>query len=800
MFFTIERGGSELWTSDGTADGTGLLKDFHGGEAYGDVDHLVTLGNTLYFTGDVVGSGFELWKSDGTQEGTVLVADIWPGPGSSDAHVVATVGDTLYLAADDGLLGEELWKSDGTAAGTTLVRDISPRTRGSYPNILANVGNTLYFTAHVGGDRQALWRSDGTAAGTLRVSQVGTSPLSPYISSAVAVGDDLYVSVSSNGDPQELWRSDGTSAGTYMVRQFPRGEGTPSTRFRLLAAFGDELLFEANDGTTGVELWKSDGTESGTTLVKDINLGSGSSYPNMVVVIDGTAYFTTENGVNGRELWRTDGTEAGTHLVYDIQPGPGSGVLSWYLTDFRGELFFVADDGQAGPALWKSDGTAIGTVLVRELPIQDAMLGARYFVAADGYLFFRLWGSQAGLWRSDGTRDGTMRLGPYDPPHDDFYMPPVGIDDTLFFGGHDPTRGKELWKSDGTPEGTVLVTYVELPTNSYSTSGHFTNFNHTPFFTTGDLWKSDGTEAGTVLAGTIGTPGRWASISNMRAVGNNLFVVANDWLHGQELWIVRGASVTGRHAFYNNSTFDGNDPAANAADDAAIAPHKTALLPGQTAGFANYTSFSKGLNGIMIDVANLWDTPTADDFVFRIGNNNSPDSWLPAPPPESITVRAGAGVNGSDRISIVWADGAIAKTWLEVTLLPGSRTGVPAPDVFYFGNAIGETGNTTASAVVNSADEALTRLNGRGAANPAPIDFRFDFNHDGLVNAADQALARLNASNALSALRLIVPIASTANAGDPDLSSLADGMLSTESLDQRTRELARRAARQRFAK
>jgi hypothetical protein len=285
----------------------------------------------------------------------------------------------------------------------------------------------------------------------------------------------------------------------------------------------------------------------------------------------------------------------------------------------------------------------------------------------------------------------------------------------------------------------------------------------------------------------------------VRVFNNNLYIVDEDHLFGQELWIMRGASVAGRHVFYNNSAFDGDDPAANAADDAAIAPDKTALLPGQTAGFANYTSFSKGLNGIMIDVANLWDTPTADDFVFRIGNNNSPDSWLPAPPPVSIAVRAGAGANGSDRISIVWADGAIARTWLEVTLLPGSRTGVPAPDVFYFGNAIGETGNTTANAVVNSADEALTRLNGRGSGNPAAIDFRFDFNRDGLVNAADQALARLNASNALSALRLIVPVASTAVAGDPEIGSLADGMLSAEGLDQSTRELDRRAARRRVA-
>ncbi|HYW79673.1 MAG TPA: lamin tail domain-containing protein, partial [Thermoguttaceae bacterium] len=43
------------------------------------------------------------------------------------------------------------------------------------------------------------------------------------------------------------------------------------------------------------------------------------------------------------------------------------------------------------------------------------------------------------------------------------------------------------------------------------------------------------------------------------------------------------AEVIGRHVFYNNSQFDGLDAAANAADDAAIATDKQALLAGEVA-------------------------------------------------------------------------------------------------------------------------------------------------------------------------------------------------------------------------
>ena len=144
--------------------------------------------------------------------------------------------------------------------------------------------------------------------------------------------------------------------------------------------------------------------------------------------------------------------------------------------------------------------------------------------------------------------------------------------------------------------------------------------------------------------------------------------------------------VTGRLVFYNRSAWDGNDPAANANDDNAIAPDKTALLPGGTATFANYTSYSRGLNGIMVDIANLPGTPTASDFTFKVGNDNTPALWSAAPAPASITVRAGAGTGGSDRVTLIWNDNnldgvvdaneAVANQWLQVTVKATANTGL----------------------------------------------------------------------------------------------------------------------------
>ena len=212
------------------------------------------------------------------------------------------------------------------------------------------------------------------------------------------------------------------------------------------------------------------------------------------------------------------------------------------------------------------------------------------------------------------------------------------------------------------------------------------------------------------------------------------------------------ANVTGRYIFYNNSLFDSYDPATNAADDGAIAPDKAALLPGQTATFANYTSYSQGINGIIVDIDSLTGVPGAPDFQFRIGNSSDPSSWAPAPAPSSIAVRSGAGTGGSDRMTLIWADNLIEKQWLQIIVLSTSTTGLPVDDVFYFGNAVGEAGNDPTNALVNDYDFVLTRDN---HLNPAPINFNYDYNRNGLVDTVDESITLNNQTNFFNALRLI---------------------------------------------
>jgi len=213
--------------------------------------------------------------------------------------------------------------------------------------------------------------------------------------------------------------------------------------------------------------------------------------------------------------------------------------------------------------------------------------------------------------------------------------------------------------------------------------------------------------------------------------------------------------VVARWAFYNNSAYDGSDAGTDPRDDAAVATDKTALLPGQVASFANYTSFDRGLNGIFVDLAGLPDgiTPEAGDFVFRMGNDNDPAAWPLAPDP-AVTVRADAGENGADRVTIRWEDRALRNRWVQITVHAG-RLGLLQDDVFYFGNAVAEAGNSAAQAQVTATDLLLARNNPRNFLHPAAVDFAYDYNRDQRVNATDVLLARNNQTNFLTALRLL---------------------------------------------
>lgn len=229
------------------------------------------------------------------------------------------------------------------------------------------------------------------------------------------------------------------------------------------------------------------------------------------------------------------------------------------------------------------------------------------------------------------------------------------------------------------------------------------------------------------------------------------------------------ATIVGRQLFYNNSKFDRNAPGVDG-DDLAIATDKLAYLPGAgVATFNSVSSYARGINGLMIDIAGAHGPLSPADFVFTLGAGGDPNGWLAAPVPSGFTVRWGAGVGGSDRVEIVWPDGAVRDTWLQVRIkanattrlvgaFPDESGGDSLGDVFYFGSKLGDTGVGNESAFVTSAADELFIRNHTGSRIQRPIWDPSDHNRDGTISAGDILVSRMAISTgALEKLNLPGP-------------------------------------------
>lgn len=206
--------------------------------------------------------------------------------------------------------------------------------------------------------------------------------------------------------------------------------------------------------------------------------------------------------------------------------------------------------------------------------------------------------------------------------------------------------------------------------------------------------------------------------------------------------------VATRGVFYVGAT--GASASSNLASD------KTPLLPGQSSSFANYTNYSLGLNGLVVDVAGLPASATASQMLsslrFASWNGIAAGGFatLPADAIPTVTMLGSVGAGSAGRIQITFPNNTIRNTWLRVTVIANAITQLPVDDVFYFGNVIGDVnaGNTTSRLRVNATDTGAVRSNQSIGSESASILNIYDLNRDGRVNATDTGIVRSNQQTA----------------------------------------------------
>ncbi len=589
--------GESLWKSDGTSDGTVEIKIVGG-----DLDNFFNFNGTLYFSGGSVpnGNGAEPWKSDGTTTGTVMIKDLTPGfnEGYADSSYPRNwlnhKGKLYFIAAN------AIWNTNGSAAGTIALEqgfmrsmtsagdhlflssslqwnspvrlmkrnpDVAqaaieiirpgPGSGDASPSAVVEFNGALFFAGSDGFTGQELWKFENDQA-TL-VKDIFPGPNGSFISGLTSVGSRLFFNASGPVGQSGLWTSDGSTAGTVFLKNVRMG-ATPGEPF--LTQVGDFWYFRGGD-TEGWELWKTDGTVSGTVRVRDIYPGTtyeygygffkNSSSPSGLVNFQGTLYFAATDAAGGRELWKSDGTESGTVVAVDLWPGfepysdyvYSSGVNGLVL--FKDAMYFSARN-ENGSGLWRSDGTPEGTSLVKGQ--SPTMSSPRGMTIVGNDLFFAAYDSVVGeeLWKSDGTTDGTQRVRDIRPGSPSSQLQNItNVNGTAFFTADDGMHGRELWQSDGTAAGTRLVRDIYVgsnPNNSrpYSSDPtNLTNLNGVLFFSANngihgrELWRTHGTAPGASLAANIQPGAASSNPAEFSVINNVIYFSANSPL-GREVW------------------------------------------------------------------------------------------------------------------------------------------------------------------------------------------------------------------------------------------------------------------------
>lgn len=671
-FFVADNGvnGNEIWTSDGTEDGTIMLKDT---APYGSSNpkKYIKIGTTLFFTADDGVNGRELWKTDLTTNVSSLVKDFNPDGGVT-FYSYSEYNGMLYIVVDDGNT-TSLWKSDGTEAGTTVIGQVS--SNSDLWNAVS-IGSNLYFTGN-----DDIYITDG-----LSVTHLDTSGQFSRPSKLTVFNGGLYFIAYNSAEGYEVWKSDGTDIGTDILISTDPGftsYGVSPSFYGNIFALGDSLVILSTETGTSANyqyLWVSDGTKSGTVKALDslstpIQIGSsdksvimngvlylaGYSYPYPLKSFDGTTLTeVSSNGPGGLRSLSTDGSKLYlfTYNQLYVNEGASSSILvrtgfnnpSKVIPSETAGVYFTASSYK-GPneySLFYNDGTVDGTNLLplsgydlysSDLAIDGSTIYYSKFlegngvepvsfdrststtvelgnlnqtsrdsgwpgnpVYVNGLLYFIVnKGVKSELWVSDGTSDGTVRLGDSSSVPLNYLYGLTVSGGKVYFVGNTAEHGDELWVSDGTLAGTHMIVDLIFGSEGSYISGIW-DVNGMTYFNANDiLWKTSG-EAGDI------TPVYYDYVSRIFPLANS-----NKFLFSGALSIL--GSPTSTELLISDGLFGGTQLVKDINPTGYSLNYNFEVF---TSGDDSYLVADDGVSG-----RELWRTDGTEDGTFRVSDINT---------------------------------------------------------------------------------------------------------------------------------------------------------------------------------
>lgn len=382
----------------------------------------------------------------------------------------------------------------------------------SYPAALTQLQGSVYFAA-TSADDARLWRYDTVTKQVSLAADIDEHPgVNTKIGFTARYRDRVALLVVEND--LQLWTYHPDS-GTVNLRSF--GPAEPHG----LYVANDTLFVSLYRATTGYELW--------SVLDNAASVLGKPSNPRNVVILDDRLYFRDHSG----GLVRTDGTVAGTSIVSPqagvLVAGPdrlyfqsGTGICRYSSAEgegliepdrsmnlakvVNGVLYYVD-----GSTLYRTTGESLGSKVVAQNVVLSQPLmgaaGARFVFVNNGKVYAEV---------QDGA--GLVELKSLLVAQDS--EPVVGSADFLLFAQTGWGVDNELFITDGTVAGTGRLRDInqrrkpngETGTLSSQPDGFFRIGNEVLFVADDglhgrELWASDGTAAGTRIVANIRVEG-----------------------------------------------------------------------------------------------------------------------------------------------------------------------------------------------------------------------------------------------------------------------------------------------------
>ena len=420
---------------------------------------------------------------------------------------------------------ESIWSTNGTDSVNEIFRRHEPATQSSRPDLLGVVDNQLLFQLH--SQMPATFWSLAAEPEQLLKSVVPATWFTP-------VEGGAFFRSTYGDSARQLWYFAGNETrpvADFSGHTLPDGTQGSEHKFyvRSLTQVDDHVYFLVNEA----ELWRVNNSDQQVSFLTR----QFDEIERMTQHGD-HLYFVADKG-----LWRTNASGDGVELVRRFSSAPRQLASN-------GDVLFFTVLGETD-AVWKTNGSAIGTEIVSVLP--DKVRSNRAGKVVNGRYVLFLGSGQEGqsysLWSTDGTATNSGTIIVFATPFPPTNFAVNGIGSHAVFSTEDQ-GGHQLWLTDTTPTGTQPITTLDSlwlalvagerdfyvsSTNENDRFVDSSSIGRITLESSSFEWLDDSRRF------TVAS----RSFPEMMEHEGNLYFVAEDRRHGEELWRIDLSPIQG---------------------------------------------------------------------------------------------------------------------------------------------------------------------------------------------------------------------------------------------------------------